>query len=478
MGPLGKIDEKTSRRYVIVSPCRDEEAFMRQTLDSVLAQSVPPSAWVIVDDGSTDRSPEILAEYAARHPSLKILRRENRGRRAVGPGVVEAFYAGLDTVDLDDFDYVCKLDLDLELPPTYFERMLEEMESEPRLGNFSGKAYLREEDGRLITERFGDENAIGAAKFYRVAAFRSIGGFVREVGWDGIDGHMCRMKGWVARSEDLPEIRFIHLRRMGSSQKSIWAGRARWGFGKYYMGSALYYVAAVAFYRMFDKPYALGGLAILFGFLRAMLTRAPRFEYPEFRRHLRRYELQSLVYGKRRAADRYHERIRRAYERQGAGDPDSARARAPVRKRILGVSSGGGHWVELIRLAPAFQGHDVAFATVDEAYRGEAGPARFYTVQDVTRWDTWRCASTLAKLAWILLRERPDVVVSTGALPGYFSLRLARWFGARTVWVDSIANVKELSLSGRRVGAYADLWLTQWPHLAGPDGPSYRGSVL
>ena len=134
--------------------------------------------------------------------------------------------------------------------------------------------------------------------------------------------------------------------------------------------------------------------------------------------------------------------------------------------------------MELVRLAPAFDGHDVAFATVDEAYRGGAGSARFYTVRDVTRWDKLRWIQTIVKLAWILIRERPDVVISTGALPGYFSLRLAKWFGARTVWLDSIANVEELSMSGQRIGRHADLWLTQWPQLARPNGPLYRGTVL
>jgi UDP-N-acetylglucosamine:LPS N-acetylglucosamine transferase len=148
------------------------------------------------------------------------------------------------------------------------------------------------------------------------------------------------------------------------------------------------------------------------------------------------------------------------------------------RQTILGVSSGGGHWVELIRLAPAFEGHDVAFVTVDAAYQSDVGSARFYTVRDATRWDVWRWMQTLAKLAWIFVRERPDVVVSTGALPGYLSLRLAKFFGARTIWVDSIANVRELSLSGQKIGRHADMWLTQWPHLARPGGPVYRGSVL
>ena len=275
--------QKAANGYVLISPCRDEAAYMRQTLDSVVAQSVRPAKWVIVDDGSTDQTPQILAEYAQRHDWIEIVTRSNRGRRAVGSGVVDAFYAGLDTVNLDEFEYLCKLDLDLEIPPTYFEQVIQQMETNPRLANFSGKAYLREKDGRLISECLGDENAIGAIKFYRVAAFKEIGGFVRQVSWDGIDGHMCRMKGWIARSEDYPELRFIHLRPMGSSQHSIWVGRLRWGFGKYFMGSAFYYVAAVAIYRMSKRPYIMGGWGILWGYLKARFAGAPRFENKEFR---------------------------------------------------------------------------------------------------------------------------------------------------------------------------------------------------
>jgi biofilm PGA synthesis N-glycosyltransferase PgaC len=469
----GRDDDKR-RRLLIISPCRDEEQFMRQTLDSVVAQTVLPSAWVIVDDGSTDRSPEILAEYAAKYPFISVIRRQDRGRRAVGPGVIEAFYAGLDSVDLDDFDYLCKLDLDLEIPRCYFEQVLEQMEREPWLANFSGKPYLRAEDGRLISERLGDENAVGQIKLYRTAAFKAIGGFVRQVSWDGIDGHMCRMHGWMARSEDRPELRFIHLRQMGSSQHSIWVGRLRWGFGKYFMGSALYYVAAVALYRMLERPYLLGGWGILLGYLKAMLGRVGRLEDKQFRRFLRRFELYSLIIGKRRTTDWYHRRIR---ERRRQSAPPGERPSSDG-KRVLCVASGGGHWVELMRLAPAFGGHNVAFATVDRRYVAEVSGARFHTIQDVTRWDTWRCAKTLVKLAWILATEKPDVVVSTGALPGYMAVRLAKWFGAKTIWLDSIANVDSLSMSGQRAGKHADLWLTQWPHLAKPGGPLYRGTVL
>jgi hypothetical protein len=246
---------------------------------------------------------------------------------------------------------------------------------------------------------------------------------------------------------------------------------------------------------MFEKPYLIGGAGILWGYLKAMVTGAPRFENREFRRFLRRFELQSLLFGKKRVVERYHRQIRLARLRQRKSSPaipsspppdvsaPGAREGKPLRIRpgrirILAVSSGGGHWIELIRLVPAFEGHDVAFATVDEAYRTEAGSARFHTIRDVTRWDKWLWVRTIVKLAWILARERPDVVISTGALPGYFSLRMAKWLGARTVWLDSIANVEELSMSGRRVGKHADFWLTQWPHLAGPSGPLYRGTVL
>lgn len=310
---------KTGNGYVLISPCRDEADYMRQTLDTVIAQSIRPARWVIVDDGSTDETPQILAEYAKQHDWIEIVTRSDRGRRAVGPGVIDAFYAGLDAINLDDFKYLCKLDLDLELPPTYFESVIEQMEATPRQANFSGKPYLREKDGQLTSERLGDENAVGQVKLYRITAFKEIGGFVRQVSWDGIDGHMCRMKGWIAQSEDRSELRFIHLRQMGSSQHSIWVGRLRWGFGKYFMGSALYYVAAVACYRMFEKPYIIGGWGILWGYLKAMITGAPRFENKEFRRFLRRFELQSLLFGKRRTVDRYHQRIRQT-QHQPNGD--------------------------------------------------------------------------------------------------------------------------------------------------------------
>ena len=149
-------------------------------------------------------------------------------------------------------------------------------------------------------------------------------------------------------------------------------------------------------------------------------------------------------------------------------------------RRVLAVASGGGHWVQLLRLMPAFDDCDIAFVTVSDAYRSQiAGETRrFYVVPDATRWNKLKLGWMALRLVIILLIERPDVIVSTGAAPGFFALRVGRWFGARTVWIDSIANVEQLSMSGEKIGRHADLWLTQWPHLARPQGPHFAGAVL
>ena len=301
-----------NRRYVIISPARDEVEFARRTLDSVTKQTVPPALWVIVDDGSTDGTSELLAEYAARFPYIRVQRRQDRGVRSVGPGVIEAFYDGFEAVEqLESYAYVCKLDLDLDLPLRYFEMLMERMEAEPRMGTCSGKAYfpgpsnrLKDWDGELIGEHCGDEMSVGMTKFYRVECFQAIGGFVRQVMWDGIDCHRCRMLGWIARSWDDPELRFIHLRPMGSSHQGIITGRKRHGFGQHFMGTALWYMTASAVFRAARSPYVTGGAAMMWGYLESMFKGRPRLEDPEFRAFLRRYQRDCLLLGKKRATAR------------------------------------------------------------------------------------------------------------------------------------------------------------------------------
>ena len=272
---------------------------MRRTLDSVVAQTLRPALWVIVDDGSTDATPGILADYARTHDWIRAVAKPDRGHRAVGPGVIEAYYAGLETVS-DDFPYLCKLDLDLDLPPRYFETLVERMEADPRLGTCSGKPYVMR-GGHLVSERRGDEMSVGMTKFYRRACFDAIGGFVREVMWDAIDCHKARQLGWKAASWDHPDLDFEHLRPMGSSQQSIYTGRRRHGFGQYFMGSDPLYFLATAVFRALEPPYVLGGLAMVRGYFGAWLRREKQLDDPELRAFIRAYQRRALRVGRARA---------------------------------------------------------------------------------------------------------------------------------------------------------------------------------
>lgn len=149
-----------------------------------------------------------------------------------------------------------------------------------------------------------------------------------------------------------------------------------------------------------------------------------------------------------------------------------------ARKKVLAVASSGGHWMQLLRVVPALQGRELVFVTVLESSSSQVPGHRFYAVRDANRWHKLGLVALAAKMASIVYKEKPDFVVSTGAAPGFFALLFGHMLGARTVWIDSIANIDRLSLSGSLAGRLADLWLTQWPHLAKTKGPHYAGAIF
>jgi UDP-N-acetylglucosamine:LPS N-acetylglucosamine transferase len=149
------------------------------------------------------------------------------------------------------------------------------------------------------------------------------------------------------------------------------------------------------------------------------------------------------------------------------------------RKRVLVVASSGGHWVQMRRLRPAFAGFDVAYASVYPDYAIDVAGFKYYTVRDITRKSLFNIFVLVPQFIIILLKERPDVVITTGSMPGLVGIAVAKlMIGAKTVWIDSIANCERMSSSGKQARHFADVWLTQWPQLSAPDGPGHWGAVL
>lgn len=175
-----------------------------------------------------------------------------------------------------------------------------------------------------------------------------------------------------------------------------------------------------------------------------------------------------------------------------AASPQEVMVKPETSVRVLAVASSGGHWVQLMRLRPAWRGCDVAYLTTEASYerplRAQAKreglrPPRFYTTVPASRWQKLRLLRQLLTISLVVLNERPAVIVSTGASPGYFAIRLGRLVGARTIWIDSIANADEMSLAGLKAGRTADLWLTQWENVAKSTvvagrRPEHWGAVL
>ena len=147
--------------------------------------------------------------------------------------------------------------------------------------------------------------------------------------------------------------------------------------------------------------------------------------------------------------------------------------------KVLALASGGGHWVQLRRMMPAFEGADVAFASVYSDYAADVVGKRYYVFDDVNRFNKIKTFKVAIQISRIIRIERPDTVLTTGAGPGLIAILLAKYlFGCKTIWIDSVANCEKLSGSGKVAGRFSDVWLTQWEHLSGPAGPEFWGSVL
>lgn len=279
-------------KYVLITPARNEEAFIKRTLDSMIAQTVLPERWVIVDDGSTDCTVGIVKSYIGRYPWIKLVCLSQRPHRNFA-GKVHAFNTGLEQVQALQFEVIGNLDADVSFGPEHFEFLLHKLSEDPTLG-VVGTAY-NEAGFDSTKDSFEGENSVhGACQLFRLQCFHAIGGYLpnRAGGIDWIAVTTARMKGWKTRN--FSQRRFRHHRTMGTAQRSPLGAMFDYGKKDYFLGGSPIWELFRVIYRMTKPPVFVGGLALFSGFCWAALQRMPRPVSRELMRFHRREQMQKL----------------------------------------------------------------------------------------------------------------------------------------------------------------------------------------
>jgi len=277
--------------YVIISPARDEEDCIERTIKCVIGQTIQPLEWIIVDDGSLDRTADIAQSYTGQHPWIRLVCLPDLGKRQRGAGVVSAFYEGYERLEHQDYDFIVKLDVDLSFDAVYFEELFRRFAGSPSLGIAGGALYIFR-NGRWLLDKAPLDNVLGPTKVYRRECFEQIGGLVRSLGWDAIDDLQAQLLGWQTRT--FGHLVVLHHRPIGKRSGAINAGLEH-GKGAYFMGSHPLFVLARGVYRMGrDRPLIIAGLGILLGYFGSWIRKEPRIDNSELIAFLRRKQLRRL----------------------------------------------------------------------------------------------------------------------------------------------------------------------------------------
>jgi biofilm PGA synthesis N-glycosyltransferase PgaC len=276
-------------RLLLITPAWNEASHLERTARAIVAQSRRPDLWLIVDDGSDDHSPQILARLEREIDFLQVLPgpsqalEESDDRLAIA-AEARAFNSALATVDLDSYDFIGKLDADIELGPDYFERLLGHFSDEPELGIAGGVLLEDDGNGWRLTKVPG-YHVRGALKLYRRVTLERIGGIEERLGWDTIDETYARMYGYATRS--LPELVARHHRPVATRGGAL-RGRARHGRCAYILCYPAWWVALRSPKVAGEKPVGASGLAFLYGYVRSALSPDQRVQDDRFKRFVHR----------------------------------------------------------------------------------------------------------------------------------------------------------------------------------------------
>ncbi len=437
--------------YVIVTPAYNEQNDIGKTIESVITQTVQPYLWVIVDDGSTDDTAKIIQQYASEYRWVQYLYRKKEAGQSYYSSNVYAIMAGYALIKTIDYDFLAVLDADISLPKDYYEKIFERFSRDEKLGVASG-VYKDQINGKLrkiLNDRRSTPKAI---QVFRKKCFEQIGGYLplKYGGEDTCSCIMARMNGW--KSWSFPELTVVHNKPVGTGHAgNMLKIRFRHGLNEYGLATHPLFMIAKSLRRCIkERPFISGGMARMAGFLYGYCLREKRQIPDELIRFIRKEQMGRLL------------NLNRIPKENRVTIATNAKT-----IKICLAASSGGHLSQLLKLSDGWKGYETACVTTSEVVRDKLRDfGRVYIVGECNREHPLRVILVLVRCISVILRERPNVVISTGAAAGCIMCFLGKLLGAKIIWVDSITNVKLVSLSGRMVRYIADLFLVQWPELA------------
>jgi glycosyltransferase involved in cell wall biosynthesis len=276
--------------YIVITPAKNESKYIKNTINSMIQQSIKPQKWIMVDDGSSDGTYEIINEAAQNHDWIKILKKDTNVKRAPGANVVNAFNYGLSTVK-DEYIFIVKLDADLEFESDYFEKLINQFEINPKLGIAGGYCVNSTKGNKIKIDNTPEYHVRGATKMYRKICFDAIGGLMPKFGWDGIDEMKAMMLGWETKS--FKDIIIFHLRPTGKETGLL---RYAWRRGvlNYYMGYNPLYLILSCINNFSKKPYFLFGITLFMGYFYSYITNSEQLNDKNLIKFIKKFQSQRI----------------------------------------------------------------------------------------------------------------------------------------------------------------------------------------
>jgi len=279
--------------YILITPAKNEEAYIEKTIQSVISQTIRPRKWVIVSDGSTDRTDEIIQSYAAQHDFITYLRADNKGYQGFA-SKVHAFNAGYKIINEEDYEFIGNLDADVSFDAVYFKGLIKEFSKNQKLG--IGGGIIQELIGdKYVSQNISADSVAGAVQLFKKECFEKIGGYLPLI-YGGVDAAaeiMARMHGWDVRT--CVNLKVLHHRRVASSAGRMLRARFRQGRMYFYLGYHPLFQVMRCLYRIKDRPYIIGSVCMLWGYLWSLATKEKHALPDDVVSYLRSEQMRRLV---------------------------------------------------------------------------------------------------------------------------------------------------------------------------------------